>query len=190
TDSYVLPSVVKACGGLSSLRAGKQVQLCVLLLCLGSMRILWLVLSSLFHMYVQLNRITEARRVFDRMPQPTRCVHLQCFALAICARGDTEEGILLCGVRDLGVELNLVSWNGMITGFNHSKRRLEAVVMIRRVHLEGFRPDEEAGLSSVLSAVGALEMLEEQDKEQILCGRSEKLAIVLGLLETSPGSTL
>lgn len=32
--------------------------------------------------------------------------------------------------------------------------------------------------------------VEEHDKEQILCGHSEKLAVVLGLLNTSPGQPL
>lgn len=35
-----------------------------------------------------------------------------------------------------------------------------------------------------------LQDVDEQDKEQILCGHSEKLAVVLGLLNTSPGSPL
>ena len=35
-----------------------------------------------------------------------------------------------------------------------------------------------------------LQDVEEQDKEQILCGHSEKLAVVFGLLNTSPGSPL
>ena len=35
-----------------------------------------------------------------------------------------------------------------------------------------------------------LQDVEEQDKEQILCGHSEKLAVVFGLLNTSPGSSL
>ncbi|KAK7861331.1 pentatricopeptide repeat-containing protein, partial [Quercus suber] len=35
-----------------------------------------------------------------------------------------------------------------------------------------------------------LQDVEEQDKEQILCGHSEKLAGVFGLLSTSPGSPL
>lgn len=35
-----------------------------------------------------------------------------------------------------------------------------------------------------------LQDVEEQDKEQILCGHSEKLAIALGLLNTSPGTPL
>ncbi|KAJ4837718.1 hypothetical protein Tsubulata_032592 [Turnera subulata] len=155
-DTYVLPSVLKACGGLSSVTAGKQVH------CVASVSGFdsdSLVLSSLFHMYVQLDRITEARQVFDRMPHPDV---VTCSALLsqYARRGlvqDTEE--LLCRIRDIGLELNLVSWNGMISGFNHSGRHLEAVVLFRNMHLEGFRPDE-AGLSSVLPPVGALEMLE------------------------------
>ncbi|KAJ4954439.1 hypothetical protein NE237_011222 [Protea cynaroides] len=35
-----------------------------------------------------------------------------------------------------------------------------------------------------------LQDVEEQDKEEILCGHSEKLAVVLGLLNTPPGSPL
>lgn len=35
-----------------------------------------------------------------------------------------------------------------------------------------------------------LQDVEEQDKEEILCGHSEKLAVVLGLLNTSPGQPL
>ncbi|KAK7270683.1 hypothetical protein RJT34_26013 [Clitoria ternatea] len=35
-----------------------------------------------------------------------------------------------------------------------------------------------------------LQDVEEQDKEQILCGHSEKLAVVLGLINTSPGQPL
>ncbi|XP_042485748.1 pentatricopeptide repeat-containing protein At1g20230-like [Macadamia integrifolia] len=35
-----------------------------------------------------------------------------------------------------------------------------------------------------------LQDVEEQDKEQILCGHSEKLAVVVGLLNTHPGSPL
>jgi hypothetical protein len=35
-----------------------------------------------------------------------------------------------------------------------------------------------------------LQDVEEQDKEQILCGHSEKLAVILGLINTSPGQPL
>ncbi|KAG0461851.1 hypothetical protein HPP92_020327 [Vanilla planifolia] len=36
----------------------------------------------------------------------------------------------------------------------------------------------------------ALQDVEEQDKEQMLCGHSEKLAVALGLISTSPGTPL
>lgn len=35
-----------------------------------------------------------------------------------------------------------------------------------------------------------LQDVDEQDKEQILCGHSEKLAVAFGLLNTPPGSPL
>ncbi|KAJ6392298.1 hypothetical protein OIU77_026116 [Salix suchowensis] len=59
--------------------------------------------------------------------------------------------------RHLGVELNLVSWNGMISGFNRSGSYLDAVLMFRNMHLEGLKPDG-TSVSSVLPAVGDLEM--------------------------------
>ncbi|XP_031270534.1 AP2-like ethylene-responsive transcription factor PLT2 [Pistacia vera] len=56
----------------------------------------------------------------------------------------------------LRVEPGVLSWNGMIGGFNHSGHYEEVVILFQRMHFEGFTPEEHS-VSSVLSAVGALE---------------------------------
>ncbi|KAL3603330.1 hypothetical protein D5086_004189, partial [Populus alba] len=124
-DSRVLPTVIKTCAALSALQTGKQMHCFALVSGLGLDSV---VLSSLLHMYVQFDRLKDARNVFDKLPQP-----------------------------DLGVELNLVSWNGMISGFNRSGSYLDAILMFQNMHLEGLKPDG-TSVSSVLPAVGDLEM--------------------------------
>ncbi|KAM7521252.1 hypothetical protein LguiB_020214 [Lonicera macranthoides] len=47
---------------------------------------------------------------------------------------------------------------------------------------------KKSGYSPITSFV--LQDVEDQDKENILCGHSEKLAVVFGLLNTQPGSSL
>ncbi|KAJ4848575.1 hypothetical protein Tsubulata_040958 [Turnera subulata] len=118
----------------------------VLLMCLGSMRILWLVLSSLFHMYVQLNRITEARRVFDRMPQPDV---VTCSALVsqyarrgfvvmmpgVCnalITGLSRNGLIADAMgafrkfKAQGLDLIVVSWTSMVAGCFQNGKDIEA----------------------------------------------------------------
>ncbi|KAG8662735.1 hypothetical protein MANES_01G139300v8 [Manihot esculenta] len=154
-DTHVLPSVIKACTGLCFLKTGKLVH------CLASVSGFdsdSRVLSSLVHMYLKCNRINDAHKVFDRLPQPD-VVAYSALLSGYARMGRVKETKeLFSKRRDEGVELNLVSWNGMITGFNHSGHHLEAVIMFQKMHSEGFKPDG-TSISSVLSAVGDLEML-------------------------------
>ncbi|CAN1281919.1 Pentatricopeptide repeat-containing protein At1g20230 [Linum perenne] len=100
----------------------------------------------------------EARKVFDKIPQPNV---VACSALlsGYARKGRVDETKeLLCKATELGLQLNLVSWNGMITGFNHSRQYSDAVLMFRNMHSEGFKPDG-TSISSVLPAVRGVEML-------------------------------
>ena len=56
-------------------------------------------------------------------------------------------------MRRAGVEPNSVTWNGLIAGFNRSGCPHDALLVLRRMHLEGFWLDG-TSLSSALSAVG------------------------------------
>ncbi|XP_065851434.1 pentatricopeptide repeat-containing protein At1g20230-like [Euphorbia lathyris] len=155
-DTHVLPSVIKACAGLSLLKTGKQVH------CFASVSGFASdsrVSSSLVLMYLKCNRVKDAHKVFDGLPKPDVVAYSALLA-AYARRGCVKETRQLISTRkDDGVELNFVSWNGMISGFNHSGYHLEAVVMFQKMHLEGFKPDG-TSVSSVLSAVGDLERLD------------------------------
>ncbi|KAF9686715.1 hypothetical protein SADUNF_Sadunf02G0018200 [Salix dunnii] len=153
-DSRVLPTVIKTCAALSALQTGKQMHCFALVSGFGLDSV---VLSSLLHMYVQFDRLKDARNVFDKLPQPgvvTSSALISHFA----RKGRVKETMeLFHQTRYLGVELNLVSWNGMISGFNRSGGYLDAVLMFRNMHLEGLKPDG-TSVSSVLPAVGDLKM--------------------------------
>ncbi|CAI0541201.1 unnamed protein product [Linum tenue] len=100
----------------------------------------------------------EARKVFDRIPRPNV---VACSALlsGYARKGCVEETKELLGEAvEMGLELNSVSWNGMIAGFNHSRHFKDSILMFRDMHSEGFKPDG-TSISSVLPAVGDLEML-------------------------------
>ncbi|CAI0541209.1 unnamed protein product [Linum tenue] len=154
-DCYVLPSVVKATAGLSSLKTGVQVHC---LAFVNGHHSDSLLLSSLVHFYLKCDRLMEARKVFDRIPRPNV---VACSALlsGYARKGCVEETKELLGEAvEMGLELNSVSWNGMIAGFNHSRHFKDSILMFRDMHSEGFKPDG-TSISSVLPAVGDLEML-------------------------------
>ncbi|TXG52000.1 hypothetical protein EZV62_021169 [Acer yangbiense] len=154
-DSHVLPNVAKACAGLSSLKTGQQVHGIVFVSRLGSDSF---VQASLIHMYLKCNRIRDAHKLFDRLPQAD--VVIFSALIAGYARQGCVDDVkkLFKKMEDSGVQPNLVSWNGIIAGFNHSRYYEEAIIMFRKMHFEGFIPDG-CSLSSVLSAVGDLESL-------------------------------
>lgn len=61
-------------------------------------------------------------------------------------------------VQNLGFEPNFVSWNGTITGFNHSGCFLDAALMFRQMHTLGFKSDG-TKVSCVLPAINNLGIL-------------------------------
>ncbi|GLT34402.1 hypothetical protein SLA2020_089200 [Shorea laevis] len=154
-DRRIIPSVIKACGGLSALEAGKQVHGIVSTSGLDSDDCVG---ASLVNMYVKCDEIGDAHKVFDRLPQ--RDV-VSCSALlsAYARKGRVDVTMKLFNeMKDFGVEPNIITWNGVISGFNHSRDYNEAVIMFQRMHSEGYHPDDTT-FSSVLSAVGDLKEL-------------------------------
>ncbi|KVI07747.1 pentatricopeptide repeat-containing protein At1g20230 [Cynara cardunculus var. scolymus] len=154
-DTRVVPSVIKACSGLSDLRAGKQVHgFCVASgLCQDSF-----VQSSLIHMYVKCSQLRYAHKMFDLMIQPD-VVSCSALVSGYARQGYVSEAKMVFGrMGELGIEPNLVSWNGMVAGFNQSGHHLEAVMMFQKMYFFGFKPDGTT-ISSVLPAVGDLEDL-------------------------------
>ena len=107
-------------------------------------------------MYLKCDRILDARKLFDRMPD--RDVVVWSAMIAGYSRlGLVEEAKELFGeMRSGGVEPNLVSWNGMLAGFGNNGFYDEAVGMFRMMLVQGFWPDGST-VSCVLPAVGCLE---------------------------------
>ncbi|KAL3514810.1 hypothetical protein ACH5RR_027527 [Cinchona calisaya] len=152
-DNRILPSVIKACAGLSALKLGRQLHGFGLTsgLALDSF-----VESSLVHMYIKCNALTYARKVFNKMAEPD-VVCGSALASGYAKKGDVNSANMVFGeMEKLGIEPNLVSWNGMIAGFNQSGHFFKAVSVFRSMHSDGFRCDG-VSVSSVLAAVGDLE---------------------------------
>lgn len=155
-DSFLFPSVVKACAGLQFSKFAKEVHAISFAsgLALDSF-----VQSSLVHMYIKCDRIRDARKVFDRVPQRDVIIYSALIS-GYSRRGCVDEAMkLLDEMRVLGFEPNVVLWNGMIAGFNLSKLYAATVAVLQKMHSEGFQPDG-SSISSVLPAVGDLEYLE------------------------------
>ncbi|KAI5353649.1 hypothetical protein L3X38_006543 [Prunus dulcis] len=154
-DSFLFPSVVKACAGLPASKAGKQVHAIASVSGLASDSF---VQSSLVHMYIKCDQIRDARKLFDRVPQRDVII---CSALisGYSRRGYVDEAMqLLSEMRGMCLEPNVVLWNGMIAGFNQSKLYADTVAVLQKMHSEGFQPDG-SSISSALPAVGHLEDL-------------------------------
>ncbi|VYS46660.1 unnamed protein product [Arabidopsis thaliana] len=154
-DSHVLPNLFKVCAELSAFKVGKQIH-CVS--CVSGLDMDAFVQGSMFHMYMRCGRMGDARKVFDRMPDKdvVTCSALLC---AYARKGCLEEVVrILSEMESSGIEANIVSWNGILSGFNRSGYHKEAVVMFQKIHHLGFCPDQ-VTVSSVLPSVGDSEML-------------------------------
>ncbi|TQD97886.1 hypothetical protein C1H46_016411 [Malus baccata] len=155
-DGFLFPSVVKACAGPPAApRAGRQVHG---IACVSGFSFDSFVQSSLVHMYIKCDRIRDARKVFDRVPQRD-VVIFSALISGYSRHGCVDEAVgLLYEMRGMGLEPNVVLWNGMIAGFNQSGLYADTVSVLKKMHSEGFRPDG-SSISSSLPAVGQLEDL-------------------------------
>ncbi|KAM7252513.1 hypothetical protein ACFE04_024396 [Oxalis oulophora] len=154
-DTHLLPTLFKACAALSALAIGSHLH-CIA--CVLGLHNDPFVQSSLIHMYIKCGLITDARKLFDRLFE-WDVVTCSALLAGYAKQGKVDEAIeVFQKMRKgfFGVELNLVSWNGMIVGFRDSGNFNQAVLMFRWMHSDGFLPDG-TSISSVLTAVGELE---------------------------------
>uniref|UniRef100_A0A7N0SV37 DYW domain-containing protein n=1 Tax=Kalanchoe fedtschenkoi TaxID=63787 RepID=A0A7N0SV37_KALFE len=155
-DAHVLPSVVKACAGISSSGLGKQVH--GFAVASGSW---WdtFVQSSLVHLYINYGEMGNARKVLGLMSEPD-VVSWSALAGGYARNGCADEvEKVMEEMQKSGVQPNLVTWNGIVAGFNQYGLYPEAMIMLQRMHSVGFRPDG-SSICSVLPAIGSLEKLE------------------------------
>ncbi|KAG4991870.1 hypothetical protein JHK87_025327 [Glycine soja] len=107
-------------------------------------------------MYLKCDRIRDARKLFDIMPE--RDVVVWSAMVAGYSRlGLVDEAKEFFGeMRSGGMAPNLVSWNGMLAGFGNNGLYDVALGMFRMMLVDGFWPDGST-VSCVLPSVGCLE---------------------------------
>ncbi|CAA0812183.1 Pentatricopeptide repeat-containing protein [Striga hermonthica] len=150
-DAHVIPSIIKACAGLLMDKIGKQVHG----FCLSSgLSMHPFVESSLLHFYVKCEDLDGAHKLFNKMAERD-VVSWSALVAAYARKGDVENVNKVFGEVNLGFEPNIVSWNGMIAGFNQSACFLDAVLMFKKMLSHGFVADG-TSISSVLPAIGDL----------------------------------
>ncbi|XP_052156267.1 pentatricopeptide repeat-containing protein At1g20230 [Oryza glaberrima] len=146
-DPRLLPSALKSCSALRLARALHAAAAVA-----GISRDAF-VASSLLHAYLRFGATADARSVLDGMPHRT-VVGWSALIAAHASHGDAEGAWgLLERMRSDGVEPNVITWNGLVSGLNRSGRARDAVLALVRMHGEGFLPDA-TGVSCALSAVG------------------------------------
>jgi pentatricopeptide repeat protein len=154
-DPHLLPTALKSCPALPLARALHAAALAA-----GFARDPF-VSSSLLHSYLRFGATADARTLFDGTPEKT-VVGWSALVAAHASRGDAEGAWCLleemrrgtaCGG---GVEPNVITWNGLVSGFNRSGRAHDAVVALARMHGEGILRPDATGVSCALSATGDL----------------------------------
>ena len=152
-DGYLLPSAVKACAALQALKPGMQVHGFAFA---SGYALDSVLVSSLVHLYLKCDRIGDAQKLFDGMPERDVVVWSAMIA-GYSRRGMVERAKeMFSEMKSEGVEPNLVSWNGMVAGFSNAGWHVEAVELFRMMLCEGFWPDGST-VSCVLPALGQLE---------------------------------
>ncbi|XP_078441931.1 pentatricopeptide repeat (PPR) superfamily protein [Wolffia australiana] len=153
-NSFLLPSLLKACAALRWHRAGGQLH--ALASVSGCVSEDPFVQTSLVHMYLRCGRANHAQRVFETMTSPS-VVSWSAMIGGYARTGCPAEALdILDRMRASGVEPNVATWNGMIAGFGSSGLSRESARALEAMHLQGFTPDG-ATFSSVLPALAQLE---------------------------------
>ncbi|KAF8719969.1 hypothetical protein HU200_024738 [Digitaria exilis] len=154
-DPHLLPTALKSCPALPLARALHAAAVA------SGVAGDPFVASSLLHTYLRFGAAAAARAVFDRAPQKT-VVGWSALAAAHASRGDADGAWRLLEEMRRGngpgggVEPNVITWNGLVSGFNRSGRARDAVVALARMHGEGLLRPDATGVSCALSATGDL----------------------------------
>ncbi|XXG80379.1 hypothetical protein AAC387_Pa09g1266 [Persea americana] len=151
-NKFTFPSVVRACCFEDAVEEGKQLHAHVLKLGYGADGFS---LNNLIHMYVNCQRLDDARRVFEKMP-----------ARDVVSWTTLISGYSRWGLVDEAYEVfermperNSVSWNAMIAAYVQSNRFQEAFKLFDRMRVEKVELDKfvAASMLSASTGLGALE---------------------------------
>ncbi|KAK3121552.1 hypothetical protein QOZ80_8BG0656070 [Eleusine coracana subsp. coracana] len=151
-DPHLLPTALKSCPSLLLARALHAAAVAADLV--GDS----FVASSLLHAYIRFGATADARAVLDAMPQKS-VVGWSALVAGHAAHGDAEgawrvlEEMRQCAS---GMEPNVITWNGLVSGLNRSGCARDAVLALARMHAQGLLRPDITGVSCALSAVGDL----------------------------------
>ncbi|KAH7560360.1 hypothetical protein JRO89_XS10G0005000 [Xanthoceras sorbifolium] len=154
-NNYSFPFALKAVIKLSAIEMGRQIH------CQTIQTGLELdvhVLTALIRMYAFCARISDARKLFDRLSNRVRDVTLWNAMVAAYAKvGDLNNALALF---ECMTEKNVISWTALISGYAHMDLPNEAIAIFRKMQLQNVKPDEIAMLAalSACAQLGALEL--------------------------------
>ncbi|KAK4406745.1 Pentatricopeptide repeat-containing protein [Sesamum angolense] len=141
-DEFTFAPLLKACANLRDLYLGLEVYKEVLVLGFerfGAIRV------GALELYVNCERMGEAKRVFDEMSHRDVIVW-NLMIRGFCRSGGVETGLSL--FRRMG-ERSVISWNTMISCLAQSRRDKDALGLFREMWDQGYEPDE-ATIVSIL----------------------------------------
>ncbi|XP_050221710.1 putative pentatricopeptide repeat-containing protein At1g68930 [Mercurialis annua] len=124
--------------------------------------------SPLVDMYAKTGLVSEAKKVFDEMPERNVVMH-----------NTMITGFLRCGMAEDSKRLfydmkerDSISWTTMITGLIQNGLEEEAIGLFRQMRLEGMGMDQYT-FGSVLTACGGLKVLEQGKQVHAFIIRSD-----------------
>lgn len=139
-DGFVIPSVLKACAGISDLKKGRKIHEYIVRTGIESDVFVY---NALVDMYSKCRNLEAARQVFDEMPQRDM-VSWNAMIAGYAQNGQADKALEMLGRMDSeGVKPNVTSWNAVIAGFSQQpwedgvKKALE---VFWRMQLAGMEP--------------------------------------------------
>ncbi|XP_057829850.2 putative pentatricopeptide repeat-containing protein At3g23330 [Cryptomeria japonica] len=137
-DNIIVPSVLKACAGLTALEKGKEVHGYIIR---NEFELDIVVENALVDMYAKCGFVEYARQVFDKMSQKD-VVSWTAIIGGYAQIGVSEEALRLHGEMELsGVNSDVITWNAMMAGFAQNGKGDEALKLLNRMQLSGLKPD-------------------------------------------------
>ncbi|XP_057843783.2 pentatricopeptide repeat-containing protein At4g13650 [Cryptomeria japonica] len=164
-DRFSLCSVLRGCAGMAALESGQQFHSHVIKLLLEGDVIVG---SALVDMYAKCASLENAQKIFDRMPE-RNVVTWTAMVCGYAQNGQFEEFFHLFGqMQRLRVELNFVTYVGLLTAFSNSGypehgRQIHGCIV-------------KVGLAEDVSVANALASM------YIKCGRMEDAFVVFDRL--------
>ncbi|XP_072956529.1 pentatricopeptide repeat-containing protein At1g20230-like [Typha angustifolia] len=186
-NPFLLPSALKACATLRSLFSGRQLHCIASISGLSSDPFLE---SPLVNMYLKCGCSLDAHRVFDKMTQKrvhnnVRLGEIAADKLFQLELGNAGNYVLLSNTYAAkGVWEGVGRVRGKMKRDKMHPQMTQIIERLEKLTVEmrkfGYLPSTDFVLQDVV----------EQEKDHILCGHSEKLAVALGFISTSAGTSL